>query len=214
MVSYCAFHLHILMVNNEEYRFVYLFSNLYPFSIMSIYIFCSFVTFFFFCLFYWLRLRSLYVFYIQILCQICGSVQCSYSVVSGSLGTAACQASLSITTPGVHPNSSPLSRWCHPTISSSVIPFASCPQSFPDQGLFNESVSQIRWPKYWSFSFSIRPSKEHPGLISFRMDWLDLLAVQGTPKSLLQHCSSKASILQCSASQSISHIYTWLLEKS
>ena len=58
---------------------------------------------------------------------------------------------------------------------------------------------RMRWPKYWSFSFSISPSKEHPGLISFRMDWLDLLAVQGNLKSLLQHHSSKASILQCSA---------------
>ena len=64
---------------------------------------------------------------------------------------------------------------------------------------FNESTLRIRWPKYWSFSFSISPSKEHPGLISFRMDWLDLLAVQGTLKSLLQHHSSKASILQRSA---------------
>ena len=63
----------------------------------------------------------------------------------------------------------------------------------------NESALCIRWPKYWSFSFSISPSNEHPGLISFRMDWLDLLAVQGTLKSLLQHHSSKASILQCSA---------------
>ena len=63
----------------------------------------------------------------------------------------------------------------------------------------NESTLQMRWPKYWSFSFSIIPSKEHPGLISFRMDWLDLLVVQGTLKSLLQHHSSKASILQCSA---------------
>ena len=62
----------------------------------------------------------------------------------------------------------------------------------------NESALPIRWPKYWSFSFSISPSSEHPGLISFRMDWLDLLAVQGTLKSLLQHRSSKASILQCS----------------
>ena len=62
----------------------------------------------------------------------------------------------------------------------------------------NESTLRIRWPEYWSFSFSIIPSKEHPGLISFRMDWLDLLAVQGTLKSLLQHHSSKASILQCS----------------
>ena len=63
----------------------------------------------------------------------------------------------------------------------------------------NESTLHMRWPKYWSFSFSISPSKEHPGLISFRMDWLDLLAVQGTLKSLLQHHSSKASILRCSA---------------
>ena len=63
----------------------------------------------------------------------------------------------------------------------------------------NESALHIRWPKYWSFSFNISPSNEHPGLISFRMDWLDLLEVQGTLKSLLQHHSSKASILQCSA---------------
>ena len=63
----------------------------------------------------------------------------------------------------------------------------------------NESTLRMRWPKYWSFSFSIIPSNEHPGLICFRMDWLDLLAVQGTLKSLLQHHSSKASILQCSA---------------
>ena len=63
----------------------------------------------------------------------------------------------------------------------------------------NESTLHMRWPKYWRFSFSIRPSKEHPGLISFRMDWLHLLAVQGTLKSLLQHHHSKASILRCSA---------------
>ena len=63
----------------------------------------------------------------------------------------------------------------------------------------NESALRMRWPKYWSFSFSISPSNEHPGLISFRMDWLDLLAVHGTRKSLLQHHSSRASILQCSA---------------
>ena len=63
----------------------------------------------------------------------------------------------------------------------------------------NESALHMKWPKYWSFSFSLSPSTEHPGLFSFRMDWLDLLAVQGTPKSLLQHHSSKASILHCSA---------------
>ena len=74
------------------------------------------------------------------------------------------------------------------------------PSIFPSIRVFsNESVLCIRWPKYWSFSFSISPSNEHPGLISFRMDWLDLLAVQGTLKGLLQHHSSKASILQCSA---------------
>ena len=73
------------------------------------------------------------------------------------------------------------------------------PPIFPSIRVFsNESVLRIRWPKYWSFSFSISPSSEHPGLISFRMDWLDLLAVQGTLKSLFHH-SSKASILQCSA---------------
>ena len=73
----------------------------------------------------------------------------------------------------------------------------------------NESTVRMRWPKYWSFSFSIIPSKEHPGLVSFRMDWLDLLVVQGTLKSLLQHHSSKASILRCSAfSVSNSHIHT------
>ena len=103
--------------------------------------------------------------------------------------------------PGVHPNPCPSSQWCHPTISSSVVPFSSCLQSFPASGSFqmSQSVLHIRWPKYWSFSFNISPSNEHPGLISLRMDWLDLLAVQGTLKSLLQHHSSKASILWCSA---------------
>ena len=75
--------------------------------------------------------------------------------------------------------------------------------------LSNKSTLHMRWPKYWSFSFSISPSSEHPGLISFRMDWLDLLAVQGTLKSLLQHYSSKASILRCSAffTVQLSHPY-------
>ena len=102
-------------------------------------------------------------------------------------------------TPGVHPNPYPSSRWCHLTISSSVIPFSSCPQSFPASGSFQMSQLFIRWPNYWSFSFNISPSNEPPRLISFKMDWLDLLAVQGTLKSLLQHHSSKASILQHSA---------------
>ena len=79
-------------------------------------------------------------------------------------------------------------------------PLLLLPSIFPSIRVFsNESALHIRWPKYWSFSFDISPSNEHPGLISFRMDWLDLLALQGTLKSLLQHHSSKASILQCSA---------------
>ena len=80
---------------------------------------------------------------------------------------------------------------CHPLLLPSI---------FPSIRVFSsESALRVRWPKYWSFSFNISPSSEHPGLISFRMDWLDLLAVQGTLKSLLQHHSSKASILQHSA---------------
>ena len=83
----------------------------------------------------------------------------------------------------------------HPLLS----PSPPAPNPSQEGGISNESTLCMRWPKYWSFSFSIVPSKEHPGLISFRMDWLDLLAVQGTFRSLLQHHSSKASILQCSA---------------
>ena len=91
---------------------------------------------------------------------------------------------------------------CHPLL----LP----PSIFPSIRVFsNESALHIRWPKYWSFSFRISPSNEHPGLISFRMDWLDLLAVQGNLKSLLQHHSSKASILWCSAffTVQLSHPY-------
>jgi len=86
----------------------------------------------------------------------------------------------------------------HPTISSSVVPFSSRLQFLPASGSF-KSVLCIRWPKCWSFSFNISPSNEYSGLISFRVDWLDLLAVHGTLKSLLQHHSLKASILWCSA---------------
>ena len=79
-------------------------------------------------------------------------------------------------------------------------PLLLLPSIFPSIRVFsNESALRMRWPKYWTFSFNISPTNEHPGLISFRMDWLDLLAVQGTLKSLLQHHSSKASILRCSA---------------
>ena len=101
--------------------------------------------------------------------------------------------------PRVDPISCPLGQWCHPTISSSVVPFSSCLQSFPSSGSFKWVSSLHQVAKVWSFSFNIRPSREHSGLISFRMDWLDLLAVERTPKTLLQHHSSKASILQHSA---------------
>ena len=111
---------------------------------------------------------------------------------------------------GAYSNSRPSCLWCHPTNSSSVVPFSSRLQSFPASGSF--PVSQffcIRWPKYWSFSFNISPSNHYSGLISFRIDWFDLLAVQRTLKSLLQHHSSKASILWCSASfiVQLSHPY-------
>ena len=90
---------------------------------------------------------------------------------------------------------------CHPLLLPSIPPNI--------RVLFNEPTLHMRWQKYWSFGFSIIPSKEYPGLISFRMDWLDLLVVQGTLKSLLQHHSSKASILQCSAffTVQLSHPY-------
>ena len=127
---------------------------------------------------------------------------------------AAHQASLSITSSRSSPKLMSIEsvmafshlNLCHPLLLLPLIP--------PSIRVFsNESTLHMMWPKYWSFSIS--PSNEHPGLISFRMDWLDLLAVQGTLKSLLQHHSSKASILWCSASsQSNSHIHTWLLENT
>ena len=129
-------------------------------------------------------------------------VQFSRSVVTDSLwhhGLQHARSPCPLPTPGVYLNSCPLSRWCHPTISSSH-PLLLPPSIFPRIRVFsNESLLCIRWPKYWSFNFNISPSNEHPGLISFRMDWLDLLAVQGTLKSLPQHWSSKASIFWCSA---------------
>ena len=130
------------------------------------------------------------------------SVQFSRSVMSDSLqphGQQHTKPPCPSSMPGVYSNSCPTSRWCYPTISSSVIPFSSHLQSFPTTGSFQMSqFFCIRWPKYWSFSFSISPSNEYSGLISFRMDWLDLHAVQGTLKSLLQHHSLKVSILRLS----------------
>ena len=91
-----------------------------------------------------------------------------------------------------------LSWWCYLTISSSATLFSFCLQSFPASESSNESALCIRWPKYWSFSFSISRSNMYSELISFRIDWFDLLAVQETRKSLLQHHNSKASVLWCS----------------
>jgi len=112
--------------------------------------------------------------------------------------TAAQQNSLSMTNSKSFSNSRSLSGWCHPTISS-CRPLLLLPSIFPSIMIFsNESVLPIRWPKYWSISFNINPSNEYLGLISYTIDWFDL-AVQRTLKSLLQHHSSKASILQLSA---------------
>ena len=112
------------------------------------------------------------------------------------------------TTPRIHSDSHPSSQWCHPA-SSLLAPNPSQNQSFS-----YESNLPMRWPKYWSFSLSIIPSTEIPGLISFRMDRLDLLAVQGTLKTLLQHHSSKHQFFSTQpSSQSNSHIHTWPQEK-
>ena len=109
------------------------------------------------------------------------SVQFSWSVMSDSLWPHESQHArppCPSPTPRACPNSCPLSRWCHPTSSSSVVPFSSFPQSFPASGFFsNESVLHIRWPKYWTFSFSISPSSEHPGLIKHFLKYLDRKSV-------------------------------------
>ena len=138
--------------------------------------------------------------------------QFSRSVMSNSLwprGLQYARLPCPSPTPRLYSNSYPLSQWCHPTSSSAAVPLSSI---FPSIRVFsNESVLCIKWPKYWSFSFSISPSSKYSGLISFRMDWLNLLAVQETLKSLLQHHSSKVSILWHSAfflSNSHIRIYT------
>ena len=127
------------------------------------------------------------------------SVQFSRSVVSDSLLPHESQHArppcLS-PTPGVHSDSCPSSQWCHPAISSSVVPFFSCPQSIPSSESF--PMSQF-FTSGGHMSFSLSPSNEYSGLISFWIDWFDLLAVQGTLKSLFQHRSSKASVVWRSA---------------
>ena len=131
-----------------------------------------------------------------------GSVQFSGSVVSDSVIplTTAGQASLSITNCQSPPKPMSIELVMPSNHFFLCCPLLLLPSIFPSISVFsNESALHIRWPKYYSFSFNISPSNEHPGLISFRMDWLDLLAVQGTLKSLLQHHSINASILLASA---------------
>ena len=167
----------------------------------------------------------------QLICWIIlfSSVQFSCSVLSDSLqhhGLRHARLPCPSPTPRACSNSCPSSRWCHPTISSSVIPFSSCLLFFPARVFSNELALRIRWPKYWSFSFSISISNKYSGLISFRIDWFGLSAVQGTLKSLFQHRSTKAASVFSSTTVrrhrfysarlslwSNSHIHTWLLEK-
>ena len=133
--------------------------------------------------------------------QIFSSVQAlSHVRFFGTPWTAACQASLSITNSQSLPKLMSIESVLQSNCLKLCRPLLLLPPILHSIRVFsNESTLHMRWPKCWSFSFSISPSNEHPGLISFRMDWLDLLAVQGTLKSLLQHHSSKASMLQCSA---------------
>ena len=131
------------------------------------------------------------------ICSVQFSSVFSRSVVSNSLwphGLQHARPPCPSPTPVVYPSSWPLSRWCHPTTSSSIIPFSSCLQSFPGSGSFQ--MLFMRWLKYWSFSFNSGPSNERPGLISFKVDWVDLFAGQGTLNSLLQHHIS--SSVNCS----------------
>ena len=133
---------------------------------------------------------------------IFSSVQFSLSAMSDSLwlhGPQHARPPCPSPTPRVYSNSSPLSQSCHPNISSSVIPFSSCPQSFPESGSFQMSQLFASGGQSIGISASTSVLPKHPGLISFRIDWLNLLAVQGTLKSLLQHHSSKSLILQRSA---------------
>ena len=141
------------------------------------------------------------------------SVQFSCSVVSDSCDPMNCSTPglpvhhqlLEFTETHIHRVSDAIQP-SHPLLS----PSPPAPNPSQHQSLSNESTLRMRWPKYWSFSFSIIPSKEHSGLISFRMDWLDLLGAQGTLKSLLQHHSSKASILRCLVFFTVQFSYPYL----
>ena len=140
------------------------------------------------------------------------SVQFSRSVMSDSLWPHEPQHArppCPSQTPRVYSNSCPSSQWCHPAISSSVIPFSSCPQSLPASGFFQWVNSLYEVAKVLEFQLQHQSFQWTPGMISFRMDWLELLAVQGTLKSLFQHHNSKASIFRCSAffTVQLSHPY-------
>ena len=144
--------------------------------------------------------RGLYVCSLYLFLIVCQFSQFSCSGVSDSLqphGLQHARPPCPSPTPGVYSNSCPLSWWCHPTISYSVFPptfnLSQC------QGLSNESVLHMRWPKYWSFSFSISPSSEYPGLISFRLDWLGLLCGSRDSQESSPTPQFKSIILQCSA---------------
>ena len=146
------------------------------------------------------------------------SVQFSCSVMSDSLRPHELQHArppCPSPSPGVHSNSHPSSWWYHPAISSSVVPFSSCPQSLAASVFSNESILHMRWPKYWSFSFSIIPSKKIPELISSRMDWLDLLAgTKGLSRVFSNTTVQKHQFFGAQpSSQSKSHIHTWPQEK-
>ena len=133
-------------------------------------------------------------------CQFSSVHSLSHVRLFATPWTTACQASLSITNSWSLPKPTSIELVMPPNHLILCHPLLLLPSVFPSIRVFsNESALRIRWPKYWSFSFNISRSSEHPGLISFRMGWLDLLAVQGTLKSLLQHHSSKASILRRSA---------------
>ena len=141
------------------------------------------------------------------------SVQFSHSVMSSSLQPHGLHCPSP--TPRACSNSCPLSWWCHPTISSSVVPFFSCLQSSPSIRVFpNELALRIGWPKYWSFSFSISPSNDYSGFISFRIDWFDLLAVQGLSRVFSSTTVQRHQFFSAQPFlQSSSPICTWLLEK-
>ena len=152
--------------------------------------------------------------YGTVMLSLLSSVQFSHSVVSNSLWSHESQHArppCPSPTHGVYSNSRPSSQWCHPAISSSVVPFSSCPQSLHASLSSSESTLHMRWPKYWSFSFSISPSNEHPGLISFSCIFL---LSKGLSRVFSNTTVQKHQFFSVQlSSQSNSHIHTWPQEK-